>query len=530
MTSYETSGSALAAACLAAALLASCAGRPSAPPANVTSPEGTGAMPSAGVTSAPMSSPAEYADRPISAEAGADYFLHTGAGDPYAAGMAYPVFLALMEAYPDALGGDWNAFADRFGFVRDPDAKGDPKALPIGFHLTIDPDTRVPWVVTNCQMCHAERLRLPSGDVVVPGLGNKRVRPHAYVNALLHIGADRTLDVGRIEALATKRAAEWGVPWDPAMREPIVKATVAGLVALAEKTGARSARFDAALPGRVATIESFAMALDPYRTQKVPFPDVTGWTKVPDVASFPYRDTFSYDGSGYGSPQALVLEASFVFGTRPDWYVTHPHIATSMYLYLHSFRRTLRYPRPIDPTLVARGRERFDAVCAKCHGTYVVRGSETRAVYGESIIPTDYVGTDPARANAVTPAFVDAANSFSLTKGLTRVRNTGGYVPPVLIDIWARGLFGHAGQWPSLEVLATKPDDRPRRFIVDTEGAYDLDRVGVRYDVPHGERKLRPGEYVYDGRQPGLDVGGHPFLANLAQDDRRAVIEYLKTL
>jgi hypothetical protein len=160
----------------------------------------------------------------------------------------------------------------------------------------------------------------------------------------------------------------------------------------------------------------------------------------------------------------------------------------------------------------------------------VVRGSETRAVYGESIIPTDYVGTDPARANAVTPAFVDAANSFSLTKGLTRVRNTGGYVPPVLIDIWARGLFGHAGQWPSLEVLATKPDDRPRRFIVDTEGAYDLDRVGVRYDVPHGERKLRPGEYVYDGRQPGLDVGGHPFLANLAQDDRRAVIEYLKTL
>ena len=100
MTAYGT----LAAACLAAALLASCVGRPVASPANAASPEGTGAMSSANVTSAPMSSPAEYAGRPISAEAGADYFLHTGAGDPYAAGMAYPVFLALMEAYPTRSG------------------------------------------------------------------------------------------------------------------------------------------------------------------------------------------------------------------------------------------------------------------------------------------------------------------------------------------------------------------------------------------------------------------------------------------
>src|SRR5579883_1952246 len=36
---------------------------------------------------APMSSPAEYADRPISAEAGEEYFLRTGGGDPYATGM-----------------------------------------------------------------------------------------------------------------------------------------------------------------------------------------------------------------------------------------------------------------------------------------------------------------------------------------------------------------------------------------------------------------------------------------------------------
>jgi mono/diheme cytochrome c family protein len=379
-------------------------------------------------------------------------------------------------------------------------------------------------------MCHADRLRLESGDVVVSGLGSKRARPHAYANALLRIGADPALDVARIDELATRRAAEWGVPWAPEMRRPIVKATLAGLKALAARTAERSARYEPALPGRMATIESFAIALDPYVQHPILLDGPTGWAKVPDVASVPYRDTFSYDGSGYGSPQALVLEASFVFGTRPEWYVAHPHIATSMYLYLHSFRRELPFPRAIDDALAARGHERFETSCAKCHGSYVRSGRETRVMYREKIVSLDVVGTDPARANAVTPAFVEAANSFPLTHGLTQVRSTRGYVPPVLLSVWARGVYGHAGQWPSLEVLGTPPESRPRRFVVDTEGTYDLDRVGVRYEASTTERALKPGEYLYDGNRAGLGVEGHPFLANLSPDDRKAVIEYLKTL
>lgn len=208
----------------------------------------------------------------------------------------------------------------------------------------------------------------------------------------------------------------------------------------------------------------------------------------------------------------------------------HPNIASSMYQYLRSFRRHLPYPRAIDGALASRGHDRFDKACARCHGKYESRGGETHVTYGEEVVAAAFVGTDPARVAAVTPAFVDAANALPLTKGLTTVRNTGGYVPPVLLDVWARGLLGHAGQWPSLEALATAPEARPRRFIVDTEGAYDLDRVGVRYEVPRAPRALRPGEYLYDGNAPGLGVGGHPFLAELAADDRRAVIEYLKTL
>jgi mono/diheme cytochrome c family protein len=514
---------------LAAAVGASCAPHAvGAPPASAST-----ATSEAGGTGVLMSTPAEYVERPVSAEAGSDYFLRIGVGDPYGAGIAYPVLLALMEAYPDVLGRDWNELADRFGFIRDPEAKGDPRAPAIGFHLTLDPKTRVPWVVNNCQMCHADRLRLPSGDVVVEGLGSKRVRPHAYVNALLRVGGNPELDERLIEKLAAKRAREWGVPWDPSMRRPIVKATLEGLRLLASRTEAASARFDAGLPGRAATIESFAIALNAFAGSHIPLPASPGWAKVPDVVGSPYRTTFSWDASGSGTPEGLVLDASFVFGTRPAWYVAHPNIASSMYQYLHTFRRQLHYPGSIDAALAARGHARFDETCAGCHGTYGNRGGEVREArvsYREAVVPESFVGTDPAREEAVTPAFVEAANDLPLTKGLTTVRHTGGYVPPVLLDVWARGLFGHAGQWPSLEVLATAPDARPRQFIVDTDGAYDLDRVGVRYEVPKAPRSLRPGEYLYDAAAPGLGVGGHPFLAELGADDRRAVIEYLKTL
>jgi len=479
-----------------------------------------------------MSNPVEYAERPISAEAGEEYFLRTGGGDPYAAGMAYPVFLALMEAYPGELGRDWAEFADKFGMIPDPAAKGDPHAPPIGFHLTTDPNSKVPWLVGTCTMCHSERIRLATGDLVVPGLGNKSVRPHAYIGALMHIGNDPGLDVDRITMIATRRAREWRVPWPETMRSPIVKATLSAFKEGAKKRAPSVKRFETALPGRMATIESFALGLEAHRKQGIVMPETIGWAKVPDVRSFQFRDTFSYDGSGYGSPQALVLEADFLFGARPEWYLSHPHIATSVYLYLRSFKRKLPYPGPpLDERLASRGKAVFEDTCSQCHGYYVDHGDEMRVSYKERVVPIDMVGTDRARLDAVTPSFVKAANEFPWTKGYTAVKNTGGYVPPVLLDVWARGVLGHAGQWPSIEALATTPEERPRKFIVDTKGLYDLERLGVRYEVVEGAvRPLRAGEYLYDGDRPGYGTQGHPFLSGLDKDDRRAVIEYLKTL
>ena len=502
----------------AVAVGAACAPSPPATLPAVASNAGSGGR-------APLfSDPEEYRDQGISAAMGAKYFGTLGGGDPYATGMAYPVWLAMVESFPSEMGGTIARFADRFGLLVDP-SQGE---LPVGFHLTVDPYTRVPFVVANCQLCHAERLRLPDGDHIVSGLGSNHVRIHAYDAALAHVARSPAFDTQALLAAATRAAREHDVPWPDAMRLPIVRATVNALRDRADGRAAVVDRYAAGLPGRVATIESFAMAMNAHGA-RVPLGGTTGWAKIPDVRGFPYRETLSWDGVGRGSPVALAAEADFAFGARPEWFESHRHIATSLYLFLAHFDRTLPYPGPIDAALAERGHAAFDGACAKCHGFYAPPGPQPRVRYREHVIPQADVGTDPAREEAVTPAFVQAANAIPLGRGVTTSAATGGYVPPVLLDVWARGTYGHVGQWPSLAVLARKPADRPTRFVVDVDGAYDVAHMGLPWHEA-GPGELTGRGYFYDGTQAGYHVEGHPFLADLPDADRRAVLEYLKTL
>jgi hypothetical protein len=479
------------------------------------------------VASAPaptVSDPDEYHDHGISVAAGEATFTRLGGGDPYATGIAYPVWLALVEGFPAETGGSVARFAERFGFLVD----GPPGTLPVGFHATIDPNTRVPFVVMNCQLCHAERLHLPAGDRLVSGLGSTTVRVHAYDAAFVHIARDPSFSTESVLARANQAAREHDLPWPEATRLPIVRATVTALRERAEARGADVERLSGGLPGRVATIESFAMALGA-RGAHVPLGPTVGWAKVPDVRGFPWRDTLSWDGVGTGSPVALAAEADFAFGARPEWFETHRHIATSLYMFLKRFDRELPYPGPVDVALAERGRSVFDGTCARCHGFYSPPGPQPRVRYRERVIPLETVGTDAAREQAVTPSFVAAANSVPLARGLSTVAATGGYVPPVLVDVWARGTYGHAGQWPSIAVMAMKPAERPRWFAVEPDAPYDLTGLGLKWTaLREGDKPARG--YAYDGTQPGYGVEGHWFLSDLAAEERRAVLEYLKTL
>ena len=458
-----------------------------------------------------MPVPAEYRFQTPSVAAGEAYFGTYGVGDPYGAGVPYPVFLGLQALFPEAFGQDWPAFSEKFGTI------DTGEGLPVGFHLTEDPGTRVQFLVMNCQICHAERV----GERIVPGLGNKRLRLHAYDKAYVDV-ADR-LDARTLGAAARKAADAHDLYWPPDYRKPMVAEVLRRLQRHADVRRRDAARLADGPPGRVATIEGFILALNEQLGEALPLPERIGWAKIPDVATWRYRETNSFDGVSYGAPVAMVAGADFTFGARPRWYEEQPHIATSMYLYLRRFDRDLPFPGKIDRARADAGRLAFNRACSDCHGEY----GERYVGYEERVVAAQDVGTDRTRIDAVSAEFLAAAANISETRGLVVTKKSYGYVPRPLVDVWARGLYGHAGQWPDLEVLALPEDQRPTRFIVDAAAPLNLERVGVTWsaDGTPGE-----GRYVHDATVPGLGVGGHPYLADQSADDRRAILEYLKTL
>jgi mono/diheme cytochrome c family protein len=478
----------------------------------------------------PMSEPSEYEIDRISRGAGEAIFTRTGIGDPYRTGVPFPIFLALLRAFPQTFGADTSALAQKFGFVprtadaasTDPDVRA---GLPIGMHLTTDPITTVPFVMTSCSLCHTERLTWKGGEATVVGLANKRVRIHAYDSAFAEITNQPAFTVEKIARLAREAAHEHHLSWPAEYSDALVANT---LQALRDRAGQRAelhALTAAGPPGRVATIESFVPVLRELSGKPVAYPREVGWAKVPDVIGFRDRVTLSWDASGQGSMDLLAVEADLAAGVRVEWLERHPFQGASIAAFLRQPAPRPAFPGRLDRELVDRGKALFEKHCADCHGTY---GSDGRAIdYDEQIVGLADIGTDAKRANAATDSFERVANDPALTRGYTQFRRTYGYVPPVLTNVWMRAPYGHAGQWPSLAVLAMPADKRPDRFVVDLGAPYDLATVGVATHAPAAS--LAPGEYLHDATSPGFGVGGHPFLAELGRDSS-AVIEYLKSL
>lgn len=475
-----------------------------------------------------LSNPPEYDIDRISADAGKTIFETTGVGDPYRTGIPYAFFLAMERAYPEIWGANWTQRSARFGFVaRTPDPASPDLdrrlGLPVGMHLTTDPRTGVAFLVTSCALCHAERS--PSSGEVVYGLANKSIRIHAYDAAFADVVGKPRFTASYLGALAATAAREHHLVWPEQVGEVLVGASIAALRERAATRAELIARTRDNPPGRVATIESFAVALAALAKQPVAFAPDVGWAKIPDVIGYAHRVTLSWDASQEGPIDLLVVEADLAAGARIEWLEAHPFQGASLGAYLRAPAGRPAFPGAIDRALAARGKQLFADTCEHCHGTYADDGHVDS--YVEQVIPLADLHTDPARVLAPTESFERAANTPALTRGYTRFRRQAGYVPPVLTHVWARAPYGHAGQWPSLAALATPPDRRATAFVVDLGAPYDLATVGVAV-LPAGAPVPASG-YAHDATKPGFSVAGHPFLADLGPD-ARAVIEYLKTL
>ncbi len=100
------------------------------------------------------------------------------------------------------------------------------------------------------------------------------------------------------------------------------------------------------------------------------------------------------------------------------------------------------------------------------------------------------------------------------------------YESRVLHGIWATAPYLHNGSVPNLWELLTPPDQRKPFFMVGSK-AYDQVNVGYVTDTsPFKDGKLVVGS----GAEPGNSNAGHDFGKDLSDDERWALIEYLKQL
>ena len=224
-----------------------------------------------------------------------------------------------------------------------------------------------------------------------------------------------------------------------------------------------------------------------------------------------------------------LMQFMLVRSNGPEKFRAWEQEFRDVFAYLSSVQPP-RYPYRIDQPLAERGRGVFNRTCAECHGTY-----GDGEGYPEKLVPIAEVGTDRVRLDALTPAHRDAYGQswFAEFGKKANKSDPGGYVAPPLDGIWASSPYFHNGSVPTLwHVL--HPQERPAVWR-RTGDEFDSTRVG--WQIETFDRL--PSDAVFTGwkkRQHfdthrfGKSAAGHDFPDALTEDEKRAVLEYLKTL
>ncbi|MCE9546318.1 MAG: cytochrome c [Planctomycetia bacterium] len=203
--------------------------------------------------------------------------------------------------------------------------------------------------------------------------------------------------------------------------------------------------------------------------------------------------------------------------------------------------RPPKYPFAIDRPLAHEGQAIFNQRCATCHGTYDSDGVSQVVNYPNRVVSLSKLGTDPVRLTALTSTHRRAyAASWFNDFGRHEVdAEPTGYVAPPLTGIWATAPYLHNGSVPTLWHLFHAAD-RPTVWHRVPEGreteleGFDQERGGFKVEslaeVPAAASSLHQRRQYYDTRASGHSAAGHLFPDQLKEPEKRAVLEYLKTL
>ena len=427
-----------------------------------------------------------YQQRDGDPEAGLEYLIY---GDYVSSGIPYESYIAVIPP-------NNKNYLNR---------TGDNESIAHEF-TAIDAKNGVRIVTANCLQCHANVL---NGEFVM-GLGA------AEYDFTYDLSILQPVVSGVIEAMFGTNSPEWEA-YDP-LRKAI---SATGPFLVTETVGSNPADKIALILAAHRDRWTLEWSDEPIIEipELVPPIDVPAWWLLKKKNAMFYAAIGREDFCRFMMASSLLTMQDSSKATEVD------QKFGDVLAYINTLEAPI-YPHFIDQDLAQSGKFIFENDCSKCHGTY--GNNET---YPNLLVSLSKVGTDPllSEASQDFSFFLDWFNSGwfgQTTPGNAILIADGGYIAPPLDGIWATAPYLHNGSVPTLSTLLNSPE-RPilwqRNYF---HPQYDPQNVGWEYIV----RNQKLNQFTYDTRLEGYGNEGHTFGDHLTDDERMALIEYLKTL
>lgn len=439
-----------------------------------------------------------------------EYFKYGSIGAENQSGLPYWIWLVLPRMFPDHLPGP-GGYAS-FGL---PWEQG--REMPIGFtKKTIGFDR----VAFNCAFCHTAVVRRSADDpvpIIYPGGPSHTLNALAYERFLFKAASDPRFTTKNIMN-AIAEVTQLSILDKALYRFVLIPFTRKALLKQKDAFAWTDGRPDWG-PGRIDPFNPVKVAILQKVNPKVGVGDTIGNADMVAIWNLRVRGGMAYHWDGLNTDVTeVVLSSAIGDGATPK------SIPLGNLHRLQNWLMNLK-PAPfpfldkVDASLATRGAVIFKQQCASCHA---FGGEKTGKV-----LPASEAGTDPHRAQMWTPDAAQAYHDYSKPYpwAFTHFRSTGGYVNVPLDAVWIRAPYLHNGSVPSLVDLLSPPAERPKVFFRGYD-VYDPEKVGF---VSSGLEAERYG-FRYDTSRPGNGNGGHLWGTDLGAQDKKALIEYLKTL
>ena len=447
-----------------------------------------------------------HVNRPVTYANDEDHFKYGSIGSDVV-GVPYWVFRVLPDICPADLPGGYASL----GVIQEPG-----HLTPIGFSIRrVGP---VDIVGPNCGLCHTASVRAsPTADPMIITTGPAhQLNLMGYFKFLFACGRDPNFTAGNVLTAMEKYTSL-------SLADRLIYRFVV-VPQLRTALGAQGAKFDSIAagrpewgPGRVDTFNPYKVLVfnldmtNDHSVGTARFMSV--WNQGEQEGIWHHWDgnNDSLDERNFSAAigaGVTLNPPSFDFGGLErvkQWLLPHP---------------PPHYPFPINLALAATGKPIYEQMCASCH--------DPSGEHFGTVTPLANIGTDPERNLAFDPAMAARMNTIGAGQpwAFHRFRSTNGYANHSLEGIWLRAPYLHNGSVPTLDDLMKPVDQRPKTFFAGDD-VYDQVHVGFVSNRPgNGTRSF----IEFDTRLKGNSNTGHVYGAALSDQDRRALLEYLKTL